>query len=72
VTLPLAAPSYALLQADTTCWKCGESTRVTTIWVASFTDTSDVEGPEDEPEIGGAATLHHTPQVQNNWRALSP
>lgn len=40
MTLTLAAPSYALLQADTTCWKCGESTRVTTIqsgwmdWIA--------------------------------------
>lgn len=66
LTLTLAAPSYALLQADTTCWKCGESTRVATIWVPSFTDTSDVEGPEDEPEIGGAATLRHIEDLDDN------
>lgn len=69
MTLTLAAPSYALLQADTRCWKCGESTRVTTIWVPSFTDTSDVEGPEDEPEIGGAATLRHIEDLDDEVAA---
>jgi len=69
VTLTLAAPSYALLQADTTCWKCGESTRVTTIWVPSFIDTSDVEGPEDEPEIGGAATLRDIEDLDDDVAA---
>ncbi len=69
MTLTLAAPSYALLQADTRCWKCGERTRVTTIWVPSFTDTSDVEGPEDEPEIGGAATLRHIEDLDDDVAA---
>ncbi|MCW1978676.1 hypothetical protein [Xanthomonas campestris] len=69
MTLTLAAPSYALLQADTKCWKCGEGTRVTTIWVPSFADTSDVEGPEDEPEIGGAATLRHIEDLDDNVAA---
>lgn len=56
--LALAAPSYALLQASVTCWKCGEATPVTTVWVPSYVDFADVEEPEDEPEAGGAATLH--------------
>ncbi|WP_282243689.1 hypothetical protein [Stenotrophomonas sp. PS02300] len=69
MTLTLAAPSYAILHADTTCWKCGESTRVTTIWVPSLTDTSDVEGPEEEPQIGGAATLRHIEDLDDNVAA---
>jgi hypothetical protein len=69
VTLTLAAPSYALLQADAECWKCGESTRVTTIWVPSFTDAADVDGPDDEPEIGGAATLRHIEDLDDDVAA---
>lgn len=58
MNLTLSAPSYALLQASMGCWKCGETTPVTTVWVPSFMDFADVEEPEDEPEAGGAATLH--------------
>ncbi len=54
----LSAPSYALLQASVECWKCGEATPVTSVWVPSFVDFADVEEPEDEPEAGDAATLH--------------
>jgi len=69
VTLTLNAPSYALLQAETKCWKCGQRTRVTTIWVPSFADAADVEGPEDEPEIGGAATLRHIEDLDDDVAA---
>jgi len=56
--LTFTAPSYALLQATMICWKCGETTPVTTVWVPSFMDFADVGEPEDEREAGGAATLH--------------
>ena len=56
--LTLSAPSYTLLQARVECWKCGGATPVTTVWVPSYVDFADVEEPEDEPEAGGAATLH--------------
>ncbi|HFL6148064.1 TPA: hypothetical protein ACG4NT_000436 [Stenotrophomonas maltophilia] len=54
----LSAPSYALLQASVECWKCGEATPVTSVWVPSFVDYADVDEPGDEPEAGDAATLH--------------
>jgi hypothetical protein len=57
-SLALTAPSYAFLQARVVCWKCSEETQVTTLWVPSFVDFADVEEPEDEPEVGGAATVH--------------
>lgn len=55
--LTFSAPNYALLQATTQCWKCAKATPVTTVWVPSFIDNEGVEEPDDEPEIGGTATL---------------
>lgn len=55
--LTFAAPSYALLQSTMPCWKCGQVTSVSTVWVPSFINTEDVEDPKDEPEAGGASTL---------------
>ncbi|MEV5117975.1 hypothetical protein MRBLST12_000908 [Stenotrophomonas indicatrix] len=55
--LTFTAPSYALLNSSTSCWKCGERTPVTSVWVPSFVDFADVEEPEDVPEVGGVATL---------------
>ncbi|HEL2981855.1 TPA: hypothetical protein UL927_000205 [Stenotrophomonas maltophilia] len=54
----LTAPSYALLQASVQCWKCGEVTPVTTVWVPTYIDFAGIEEPEDELEAVGAATLH--------------
>jgi thiol-disulfide isomerase/thioredoxin len=33
----VTAPGYALLRADATCWKCGQTTPVVALWVPSFT-----------------------------------
>jgi len=76
VELTFTAPSYALLQAETQCWKCGQRTRATTIWVPSFTDAADVEEPDDEPETGGAATLRNVQdlgdQAADHIREVAP
>ncbi|MEA9705218.1 hypothetical protein [Xanthomonas campestris] len=67
--LTFRAPSYALLQANTQCWKCAKVIPVTTVWVPSFTDNEGVEEPDDEPEVGGTATLGYIEALDSGTAA---
>ncbi|SYZ56808.1 hypothetical protein CPBF367_34780 [Xanthomonas arboricola pv. juglandis] len=72
-SLTFSAPSYALLQATTQCWKRAKATPVTTVWVPSFVDNEDVEEPDDEPVIGGTAILGYIkahPWVQGGLQSF--
>ncbi|PPU43797.1 hypothetical protein XdyCFBP7245_23180 [Xanthomonas dyei] len=66
--LTFSAPSYALLQATTQCWKCAKAIPVTTVWVTSFVDNEGVEEPDDEPEV--VSTPHKIdPSITTGLRA---
>ncbi|HID8170822.1 TPA: hypothetical protein ACXIGC_001219 [Stenotrophomonas maltophilia] len=57
--LNIIATSYALLQGETTCWKCSASTPVTAIWVPRFIDNED----EEYPEKGGPSLLKYVSEL---------
>lgn len=51
----LQAPSFALLQAPMSCWKCGSPTLVTAIWVPRLTEFDE----EGELDVADAAVLQY-------------
>jgi len=53
--LNIEATCYALLQGETTCWKCSAVVPVTALWVPGFIDNED----EEYPEEGGPALLKY-------------
>ncbi|WP_340650055.1 hypothetical protein [Pseudoxanthomonas winnipegensis] len=57
--LNITATSYALLQGETTCWKCSASIPVTAIWVPGFIDNEE----EEYPEEGGASLLKYVSEL---------
>ncbi|WP_394687186.1 hypothetical protein [uncultured Xanthomonas sp.] len=57
--LNITATSYALLQGETTCWKCSASISVTSIWVPGFIDNQD----EEYPEEGGPSLLTYVSEL---------
>lgn len=74
--LNLVAPSYALLQATTRCWKCSKAICVTTVWIPCFIDNEGVEELEDDAEVGGTATLSSIdaldPETAAHIREVAP
>lgn len=55
----IISPSYALLQSTMDCWKCGQTTVVTAIWVPRLTEF-DEEGTLD---VDDPAVLQYTGSV---------
>ncbi|WAT14266.1 hypothetical protein [Xanthomonas fragariae] len=57
--LNIAATSYALLQGETTCWKCLATIPVTALWVPGFIDNED----EEYPQEGGPSLLKYISEL---------
>ncbi|NIK06855.1 hypothetical protein FHY11_000321 [Xanthomonas arboricola] len=57
--LNIAATSYALLQGETTCWKCSATIPVTALWVPGFIDNED----EEYPQEGGPSLLKYISEL---------
>ncbi|MDV3514695.1 hypothetical protein [Stenotrophomonas sp. C1657] len=55
----LTAPSYVLLHATTTCWKCLSNTPVTVVWVPSFVDLEEQDAADECAGEGGAGVLRY-------------
>jgi hypothetical protein len=70
----LRAPSYALLLAEMSCWKCGQPTPVSALWLPSHTEV-DHEAGEDEV-CRDEAVLQYvgalSAAVWEHWKLIAP